>query len=251
MSTWEKHRKALESGWPELTRREQPPPDPEEPYFKDPLEPPEPHSIPGHEQFGIELPIPADAGPDVIRLRQRQRAVLEMMMIGQSIRSIAKQANVGRNTIHRWMMSDEVFKAALKSWQERIQTSARGKILCATEKAADTVIHKLKEGDLRAALAILKMGGIAGPNAALVQEVSAEPPRSAKARTPALEMRLRELLLSMTMPEPAASDSKALPASEAKALPTSPAALPEPVEKVEGLSTVDKCQVPEVENVGS
>ena len=227
MDTWQKHRKALEQAWgDELARREE-----EKPLFADPLEPPGPHSIPGQEEFGIELPIPADASPDVIRLRQRQRAVLEMMMIGQSVRTIAKKANVGRNTIHRWITSDQTFKAALKSWQERMQTSARGKLLVATEQAADTVIHKLKEGDLRAALAILKMGGIAGPNAALVQEVSAEPPRAARSRTPALEMRLRELLLSMTMPEQA--DGKAVLPEPAKPLPEPAAELPAQVQKAE------------------
>ena len=229
MRAWEKHRKALEEALGnELARREE-----EKPLFEDPLEPPGPHSIPGHEGFGIELPIPADASPDLIRLRQRQRAVLEMMMIGQSMRLIAKRANVGRTTINNWMKTDEAFKAALKAWQERIQTSARGKLLCATEQAADTVIHKLKEGDLRAALAILKMGGIAGPNAALVQEVSAEPPRGARSRAPALEMRLRELLLSMTMPEQAAEKNALPPPAKPLAGPTTPVELAAPAEKVE------------------
>jgi len=127
----------------------------EKPLFADPFELPAPHSIPEHEEFGIELAIPADASPDVIRLRQRQRAVLEILMIGKSIRAAAQMANVSRATLYRWMRSDEEFKAALKAWQERAQTTARSKLLCATEKAADVIIKKLDDGDLRAALAIL------------------------------------------------------------------------------------------------
>jgi AcrR family transcriptional regulator len=250
MDSWEKHRNALEEGWGKELARHSEPPDPDKPLFAEPLEPPAPHSIRGHAEFGVELPIPADASLELIRLRQRQRTVLEMLMIGQNIRTVARLANVSRSTVYNWMKSDAGFKAALKVWQERIQTSARGKLLSATEQAADTVIHKLKEGDLRAALAILKMGGIDGHNPALVQEVSPEPARSAKARAPALEMRLRELLLSMTMPEDADGDRKALPVSETKALPMSRASLPEPVEKLEGQRTVDKCQV-EIEKEGA
>jgi hypothetical protein len=66
MESWQKHRAALEKGWgSELARREE-----DQPMFADPLEPAAPHSIRGHEEFGIGLPIPADAGPDLIRLRQ-------------------------------------------------------------------------------------------------------------------------------------------------------------------------------------
>jgi hypothetical protein len=66
MHSWQKHRAALEKGWgSELARREE-----DQPMFADPLEPAAPHSIRGHEEFGIGLPIPADAGPDLIRLRQ-------------------------------------------------------------------------------------------------------------------------------------------------------------------------------------
>jgi hypothetical protein len=99
MDPWKRHREALEElRGNELARREE-----EKPLFADPLDPPAPHAIAGNEDFGVELAIAADAGPELIRLRQRQRAVLEMMMAGQSMRSISKQANVSRNTIYSWM----------------------------------------------------------------------------------------------------------------------------------------------------
>ena len=233
MSTWEKHRKALEQGWPHQFARREPEPASakEKPLFADPFELPAPHSIPEHEEFGIELAIPADASPDVIRLRQRQRAVLEILMIGKSVRAAAQMANVSRATLYRWMRSDEEFKAALKAWQERAQTTARSKLLCATEKAADVIIKKLDDGDLRAALAILKLGGI-GQSAALVQEVNFDQPSASKKTAPALEMRLRELLLSMTLPEEAPAQA-ALP-EPAKPLPGAVTQLPAPAENVEG-----------------
>ena len=233
MSTWEKHRKALEHGWPDQMREREPAPAKEQPLFADPFEPPAPHSIAEHEEFGIELAIPTDASQELVRLRQRQRTVLEILMIGKSIRAAGQLANVSRATIYRWMKTDAQFKSALQAWQERAQTTARSKLLCATEKAADVIIKKLDDGDLRAALAILKLGGI-GPNAALVQEVNFDDPKTAKKTAPALKMRLRELLLSMTMPEQA-TENAALPEA-AKPLLAPAAQLPAPAEKVEGVA---------------
>jgi transposase-like protein len=167
--------------------------------FDDRIEPAPPHSQDGRGDFGSEIPIAADAPPEIVKLKQRQQFVLENLINGSSISATAARCNVSRVTIHRWIKHDEAFRAAMRNWQERNLLSARGKLLSASEKAADVVMQKLSKGDLRAALAILKSNGVLDTQQ--VRKLQAAPRPAARTGgrvSQVLEMRLRDLLVTLS-----------------------------------------------------
>jgi len=73
------------------------------------------------------------------------------------------------------MKTDEQFKAALRAYQSRTRTSARSRMLAAADEAAALVVQRMRDGDLRAALAFLRGAGTLDPNASLTKELDADP----------------------------------------------------------------------------
>src|SRR5689334_10075913 len=102
----------------------------------EPLEPVPATGSAAFPDFGIEIVTPDDASKDVHRINNRQRVVLELLINGQRIAEAGKLANVHRSTIHRWMKTDEQFKAALRAYQSRTRISARSRMLAAADEAA-------------------------------------------------------------------------------------------------------------------
>src|SRR5690349_9573944 len=100
------------------------------------LEPPPSAFTPDNPEFGLEIQIPPGATPEMVRMRMRQRGVLELLMLGVSIGRAGKIAKVHRGTIHRWIHHDEQFRGAMRAWQERKALSARSQLLAAADDAA-------------------------------------------------------------------------------------------------------------------
>jgi hypothetical protein len=194
----------------------------------------EPSSLghPSYPEFGSELVIPPGSHPDVVRIKLRQREVLEALMAGVGMKEAARECKVHRATIYRWMKHDPDFKAALAAWQQQALTSARSRLLSAVDAAAGLLVERLDRGDMKAALAILRGNGLfAARQAHVLQADGAGEPAASQTtvaqghsvtrrvrlrKGPALEMRLRELLLSLTdAPEPEEADDPVVTVSAA------------------------------------
>ena len=96
-------------------------------------------------------------------LGANQLKALDAMVTGSNVVEAARIAGVGRATVFRWMRQNVLFKAALAAAQQRALASTRNKLISLTDMAAEVMRHRLAADDLRAAMAVLKSGGLMEP----------------------------------------------------------------------------------------
>ena len=74
-------------------------------------------------------------------LTQVQRRALEKIVAGRSIRSVARDVGVHRNTISQWLSHDPDFQAAYNAWRLEIEESARARIAGLTDAAVNAYLN--------------------------------------------------------------------------------------------------------------
>src|SRR5579872_1365044 len=89
-------------------------------------------------------------------LTPAQRIAIERLSVGETVVDAARAAGVTRMTLHRWLKQDAEFVAAYNAWQEETLASARGRLLALADTAVTTVANAMRNGDARAAMAVLK-----------------------------------------------------------------------------------------------
>ena len=148
---------------------------------------------------------PERALPEMELLRAQQRYALEDIMNGKTYEQTAKASNVSRRTLYRWIKHDKAFKAAMEAWRQRALLEVRDRLTQGAIAAAHVVVNAASRGDLRASLALLKGSGLLNPSAAPQLQLQSPPANPPPNKIPppggkfrVLEMRLRELLLSLT-----------------------------------------------------
>src|SRR5262249_43818733 len=73
-----------------------------------------------------------------------------------------RQAEVwaDRSKVHRWLRRDWGFQATYNAAKHDLQREVEARLFHLAEIAADVVVHAVRNGDLRAALAVLKGLGV-------------------------------------------------------------------------------------------
>jgi hypothetical protein len=186
-----------------------------------PLAPVQPAPVDA-DPFDLLAP-PPDASAELLVLRRRQSEVLKALMAGAGPGAAAEAGHIGRATLYRWMKNDEPFQSAIRAWHDSTRVTARGLLHAVTEQAANVLAQRVREGDLKAALAVLRGQGILTPAAPHAGEPEPSEPVSTTVRRVPTLRQLRKLLLSLPA-EPGGKEPAALP----HAPPATPAALPEP-----------------------
>lgn len=92
-----------------------------------------------------------------------QRIALESIAHGSSIKAAAKSAGVKRQTVHRWIKSDPDFAAAYNAWEREALDSAHARALAITDAAFDVIDAAIRNGNLNAALHVVKAAGALAP----------------------------------------------------------------------------------------
>ena len=142
-------------------------------------------------------------------LRVQQQRALSMLMSGSSVADIASTLNVGRSTIYYWMRHDPPFVAAVQAWRDRARQEVADELLRMTNTALRIVQNAAVEGNLSAALAILKSQGVLNaPDKPARRRGS-----GAEALTPNVVMEHRRTTVAVNMP------TKALEKPEVRQLP--------------------------------
>jgi len=90
---------------------------------------------------------------------QKQQALLQLLE-GHSVTKTAETVGVDRSTIHRWLREPK-FIAERNRLVKESRDAARSRLHSMIGKAAEVVENRIKAGDLKAALAVLKMTGLA------------------------------------------------------------------------------------------
>ena len=101
-----------------------------------------------------------NATPPDTALRPDQLTVIELLIAGESITAAAKQAGIRRETVHRWMREDYEFQAALHRLRRELQESIGAQVLATSRRAAETVDKAVADGDVKAALQVLRGTGM-------------------------------------------------------------------------------------------
>lgn len=95
-------------------------------------------------------------GSSRTQLTTPQTKVLTALLSGSTVTDAAKQADVDRTTCHRWLRDDWKFQAALNRGRRDLTRVVEARLLHLAHQAADTVAQAVEEGDVRAALVVLK-----------------------------------------------------------------------------------------------
>lgn len=94
------------------------------------------------------------------RLSEPQRMAIESLLSGASTTAAALAAGVDRSSLYRWRKDDFTFQAALSAMRRERWEEVNALVLNLARKAADVVSVALDEGDVKAALAILRGAGM-------------------------------------------------------------------------------------------
>ena len=113
---------------------------------------------PINEQPVLATTVPLDQA--VEHLTTPQRAALTAIIEGRTVTAAAKEAGVHRATIHRWLKSNPVFRAAYNAWEHESKTNTMSRLLAIVKKALDAVTWSIDEGDGRLAYTLLKDLGL-------------------------------------------------------------------------------------------
>jgi hypothetical protein len=195
------------------------------------------------------LEIVPTAAPELKALRTQQRQALEILTQGGSYAEAAKYADVTRKTLYNWVNKDATFQTAMQAWRDRVTRHAQDRLVQAVNVAAQT-LGRAAARDVRAAVILLKGQGLlsgqrpgasqgraADPAEAALAELRALPP----SKRQAVELRLRELILSFRE-EPEAQPNctnAAVSAPNVAAPPSLAAPQPEPTNDAEDSHKLD------------
>ncbi len=89
-------------------------------------------------------------------LSRAQATAVEALLAGKTITAAAAAAGVDRATVHRWRKDDFAFQAELNSGRRELRSAAFGNLERLAAKAADCLEKALDQGDVKAALEVLK-----------------------------------------------------------------------------------------------
>ncbi len=89
-------------------------------------------------------------------LSPQQITALSGLLAGRTAAEAAEKAGVGRTTIYKWLRTDFAFQAALNRYRRDLQQSVTFRLEQLAVDSADCVGRAVRQGDVKAALEILK-----------------------------------------------------------------------------------------------
>jgi len=96
-------------------------------------------------------------------LNLKQIIVLEHLIAGATVTKAAEAGGVDRTTVHRWLREDCTFLAAYNAARRDLSREVEARLPHLAEAALGTVEAAVQNGDVRAALAVLKgLGALSG-----------------------------------------------------------------------------------------
>ena len=89
-------------------------------------------------------------------LTPAQETAIAALLAGKTITDAAADAGVDRATVHRWLREDFTFTAAFNAGRRELREGVQTRLERLAEKAAAAVERAIDNGDVKAALEILK-----------------------------------------------------------------------------------------------
>ena len=115
---------------------------------------------------------------EIVDLSPAQHLALDLLMAGKSDLEVAEQVGKTRQTVNGWRNHNPAFIHELKTRRALVRHESADLYMQAQRKALEVVMDKLDEGDLQAAMFILKTAGHDGlsrlPKVPALSEVRTE-----------------------------------------------------------------------------
>lgn len=93
-------------------------------------------------------------------LTPQQEAAVDLLATGQTITDTAAAVGVSRQTVSGWLHHDFAFQAALNLRQHELWAGLSARLRAMLPKALANLEAALDAGDMRAALAVLKLAAV-------------------------------------------------------------------------------------------
>lgn len=93
-------------------------------------------------------------------LTPQQETAAELLATGQTVTDTAAAVGVARQTVSAWLNQDFAFQATLNRRQRELWAGLSARLRALVPKALEAVTAALDDGDVRAALAVLKLAAI-------------------------------------------------------------------------------------------
>lgn len=108
------------------------------------------------------LPTPTPTSLEAVaeKLSIPQRQALTALVSGTPVVTTAQQVGVHRTTVHRWITSDPLFRAAYNAFQQEARENSKMKLLSVVQDALGAVTGAIQAGDKRMAYNLLKDLGL-------------------------------------------------------------------------------------------
>ena len=100
-----------------------------------------------------------DPQQDATILSSKQETALAALLSGATAAVAAKAAGVHRSTMYRWLGNDYNFQAAYNRGRLTIRDELDNRMMRLAFKDVETVEAALKDGNIQAALSIIKIAG--------------------------------------------------------------------------------------------
>ena len=89
-------------------------------------------------------------------LSPAQMTAVEALLAGKTNTAAAAEAGVDRATVHRWLKDDFAFQAELNRGRREMRRATFGNLERLAAKAAECLEKAIDQGDVKAALEVLK-----------------------------------------------------------------------------------------------
>jgi hypothetical protein len=89
-------------------------------------------------------------------LSPTQAIAVAALLAGKTVTAAAADAGCDRATVHRWLREDHVFRASLNAGRRELRDAVTCRLERLAEKAAECVEKAIDDGDVKAALGVLK-----------------------------------------------------------------------------------------------
>lgn len=93
---------------------------------------------------------------DAARLSVAQLTAIDLLVQGKLDREAAEAAGVSRETVTRWRNGNAPFQAELNRVRARVWRGCQDHLASLVHEALDTLADAMREGDVRAAIALVK-----------------------------------------------------------------------------------------------
>lgn len=93
-------------------------------------------------------------------LTPQQEAAVDLLATGQTVTDTAAAVGVSRQTVSGWLHHDFAFQATLNQRQHELWAGLSARLRAMMPKALATLEAALDGGDMRAALAVLKLASV-------------------------------------------------------------------------------------------